>query len=115
MELDEDEKLAQMLQEEYYAELLNNDSDINQEMSKFLPPPSPQKSNSAIEKYSIIAPEWEDLDPTPDLHALFLQFNEQFFWGRLSGCEVKWSPRMTLCAGVCSYQGRFGLCSIRLR
>lgn len=62
---------------------------------------------------SIVAPEWEDLDPTPDLHALFLQFNDRFFWGRLSACEVKWSPRMTLCAGVCSYSPRQGLCSVR--
>ena len=28
--------------------------------------------------------------------------------------QVKWSPRMTVCAGLCSYQGRGGLCSIRL-
>ena len=30
-----------------------------------------------------------DLDPTPDLHAMFVQYNKQFFWGRLSGCEVR--------------------------
>ena len=30
----------------------------------------------------------------------------------LSGIEVKWSPRMTLCAGVCSFDGQ--LCSVRL-
>ena len=61
----------------------------------------------------ITAPEWEDIDPTPDLHALFLEYNERFFWGRLAGCEVKWSPRMTLCAGLCQYQRRSGYCSIR--
>jgi hypothetical protein len=27
--------------------------------------------------------EWETIDPTPDLHALFLEFNQEFFWGRL--------------------------------
>jgi len=48
-----------------------------------------------------------------DLQALFLQFNTKFFWGKLLMCEVKWSPRMTLCAGVCSYQRRSGFCSIR--
>ncbi len=61
-----------------------------------------------------MAPEWEDIDPTPDLHALFRQFDGRFFWGRLQACEVRWSPRMTLCAGVCSYQRRSGYCSIRL-
>uniref|UniRef100_A0A8C4E1D9 DNA-dependent metalloprotease SPRTN n=1 Tax=Dicentrarchus labrax TaxID=13489 RepID=A0A8C4E1D9_DICLA len=57
---------------------------------------------------------WEMLDPNPDIRAMFLGFNATFFWGKLSGVEVKWSQRMTLCAGVCSYEGRGGLCSIRL-
>ncbi|XP_011615477.2 sprT-like domain-containing protein Spartan isoform X2 [Takifugu rubripes] len=63
---------------------------------------------------SIVDESWETLDPNPDVRAMFLEFNDMFFWGKLSGVEVKWSPRMTLCAGVCSYEGRGGLCSIRL-
>ncbi|XP_069463043.1 DNA-dependent metalloprotease SPRTN isoform X2 [Ambystoma mexicanum] len=63
---------------------------------------------------SVVDPSWELLDPSPDVRALFLQFNQLFFWGKLAGVEVKWSSRMTLCAGVCSYEGRGGLCSIRL-
>uniref|UniRef100_A0A671QLF2 DNA-dependent metalloprotease SPRTN n=1 Tax=Sinocyclocheilus anshuiensis TaxID=1608454 RepID=A0A671QLF2_9TELE len=63
---------------------------------------------------SVVDESWEMLDPNPDVRAMFLQFNDQFFWGKLSGVEVKWSPRMTLCAGVCSYEGRGGLCSVRL-
>ncbi len=39
---------------------------------------------------------WEMLDPNPDARALFLQFNDRFFWGKLAGVEVRWSPRMTL-------------------
>ncbi|VDK65046.1 unnamed protein product, partial [Anisakis simplex] len=62
----------------------------------------------------LVDPQWELIDPTPDIHALFLQFNDTFFQGTLAGCEVRWSPRMTLCAGLCSYEGRGGLCSIRL-
>ncbi|XP_069185021.1 DNA-dependent metalloprotease SPRTN isoform X1 [Procambarus clarkii] len=71
---------------------------------------SPQEKLSV----SLIDPSWEMIDPNPDIHMLFLTFNDQFFWGRLLGVEVKWSPRMTLCAGVCSYEGRGGLCSVRL-
>ncbi|XP_016401340.1 sprT-like domain-containing protein Spartan, partial [Sinocyclocheilus rhinocerous] len=63
---------------------------------------------------SVVDESWEMLDPNPDVRAMFLQFNDKFFWGKLSGVEVKWSPRMTLCAGVCSYEGRGGLCSVRL-
>ncbi|KAM4712590.1 DNA-dependent metalloprotease SPRTN [Anableps anableps] len=63
---------------------------------------------------SVVDESWEMLDPNPDVRAMFLDFNDMFFWGKLSGVEVKWSPRMTLCAGVCSYEGRGGLCSIRL-
>lgn len=63
---------------------------------------------------SIVDESWETLDPNPDVRSMFLEFNDMFFWGKLCGVEVKWSPRMTLCAGVCSYEGRGGLCSIRL-
>lgn len=45
---------------------------------------------------SIVDESWETLDPSPDVRAMFLQFNDKFFWGKLSGVEVKWSPRMTL-------------------
>ncbi|CAI5770529.1 sprT-like domain-containing protein Spartan [Podarcis lilfordi] len=63
---------------------------------------------------SVVDSAWELLDPSPDVRGLFLQFNETLFWGRLAAVEVKWSPRMTLCAGVCCYEGRGGMCSIRL-
>lgn len=63
---------------------------------------------------SLVDPEWEVIDPTPDIHALHAAFDDRFFQGRLRCVEVRWSKRMTLCAGVCSYEGRGGLCSIRL-
>ncbi|XP_062895922.1 DNA-dependent metalloprotease SPRTN [Mobula hypostoma] len=63
---------------------------------------------------SVVDGSWELIDPNPDLRGLFLQFNDMFFWGRLAGVEVRWSPRMTLCAGLCCYEGRGGLCSIRI-
>uniref|UniRef100_A0A8R1DT24 Protein with SprT-like domain at the N terminus n=1 Tax=Caenorhabditis japonica TaxID=281687 RepID=A0A8R1DT24_CAEJA len=66
---------------------------------------------------SLVDPSFELLDPTPDIHALFMQFDGLFFGGALACCEVKWSPRMYTCAGICSYEirgGRGGLCSIRL-
>lgn len=45
---------------------------------------------------SIVDASWETLDPNPDVRAMFLEFNDVFFWGKLYGVEVKWSPRMTL-------------------
>ncbi|XP_044152369.1 DNA-dependent metalloprotease SPRTN [Bufo gargarizans] len=74
----------------------------------------PSASSAQPPLTAVVDPSWELLDPSPNIHELFLQFNEMFFWGKLVGVEVKWSPRMTLCAGVCSYEGRGGLCSIRL-
>uniref|UniRef100_A0A2K6EZQ8 DNA-dependent metalloprotease SPRTN n=1 Tax=Propithecus coquereli TaxID=379532 RepID=A0A2K6EZQ8_PROCO len=68
----------------------------------------------AREPLSLVDASWELVDPTPDLQALFVQFNDQFFWGQLEAVEVKWSTRMTLCAGTCSYEGSGGMCSIRL-
>ncbi|MBN3306056.1 SPRTN protein, partial [Amia calva] len=123
MTMDEDFLLALQLQEEYNHEASGswgNGDDVGRESKK-----RRVESKSELVSYpstpfhperplSIVDESWEILDPSPDVRAMFLQFNDLFFWGKLSGVEVKWSPRMTLCAGVCSYEGRGGLCSIRL-
>ncbi|KAG5871582.1 hypothetical protein JTB14_017505 [Gonioctena quinquepunctata] len=62
----------------------------------------------------LIDPSWEVIDPTPDIHTLFIAFNQRFFWNKLLAVCVSWSKRMTTCAGICSYQGRGGMCSITL-
>ncbi|CAG5928463.1 unnamed protein product [Menidia menidia] len=87
------------------VEVAGGDSDV---IPTWKRTPNPQRPLSIVDE------SWEILDPSPDVRAMFLEFNDTFFWGKLSGVEVKWSPRMTLCAGVCSYEGRGGLCSIRL-
>ncbi|NXD12752.1 SPRTN protein, partial [Nothocercus nigrocapillus] len=71
-------------------------------------------ASPALRPLSVVDEAWELLDPSPDVHGLFVQFNEALFWGRLTAVAVSWSPRMTLCAGVCSYEGKGGMCSIRL-
>lgn len=63
---------------------------------------------------SIVDDSWELLDPVPNIRELFVEFNGAYFDGMLAGVEVKWSSRMTLCAGVCCYEGRGGLCSVKL-
>uniref|UniRef100_A0A8C3WZN6 SprT-like N-terminal domain n=1 Tax=Catagonus wagneri TaxID=51154 RepID=A0A8C3WZN6_9CETA len=92
--MDEDLILALRLQEEWDLQVSERDP--------------------AQEPLSLVDASWELVDPTPDLRALFVQFNERFFWGKLEAVEVKWSLRMTLCAGICSYEGNGGMCSIRL-
>ncbi|NWV66221.1 SPRTN protein, partial [Malurus elegans] len=69
---------------------------------------------SSLRPLSVVDEAWELLDPSPDVHALFVQFNQTLFWGKLEAVTVSWSPRMTSSAGVCSYHERSGLCSIRL-
>ncbi|KAH3846280.1 DNA-dependent metalloprotease SPRTN-like [Dreissena polymorpha] len=99
--MDEDYALALRLQSEIFSG--DTDSQITNSDGQYSKEPK-----------SLVDPFWEMTDPNPDIRALFLQFNDRFFWGRLSGIEVKWSPRMTLCAGLCCYEGRGGLCSVRL-
>ena len=42
------------------------------------------------------------LDPAPDIHALFVHFNDLYFQSSLGGVLVQWSSaRMTLCGGTC--------------
>ena len=89
--------LARKLQQEF-----ENES-ANVEMAPFLPPeyrPPVKNSRSGGKPISCVSEEWETIDPTPDLHALFLEFNQTFFWGKLLMCEVRWSPRMYKCAGT---------------
>jgi hypothetical protein len=79
--MDGDLALALKLQEEFYRE--NGDQSSS----------SASTSNGSL---SLADKSWELMDPNPDIRALFLQYNDRFFWGRLAGIEVKWSPRMTL-------------------
>lgn len=56
------------------------------------------------------------MDPTPDIHSLFVVFNNKFFSGRLSCVELEWSVKMYQCAGICySRRNQMGMaCVIRL-
>ncbi|NXY18159.1 SPRTN protein, partial [Atrichornis clamosus] len=69
---------------------------------------------SSLRPLSVVDEAWELLDPSPDVHGLFVHFNQTLFWGKLEAVTVSWSPRMTSSAGICSYHERSGLCSIRL-
>ncbi|XP_067140593.1 DNA-dependent metalloprotease SPRTN-like isoform X2 [Centruroides vittatus] len=100
IENDDDYALALYLQEE-----LNDDDDDD---SPVIQECSNGKSVSIVDSF------WELNDPNPDIHGLFLEFNSNYFWNKLDRVEVKWSNRMTLCAGICGYEGHGGLCSIRL-
>lgn len=44
-------------------------------------------------------------DP-PDIFDLFQFYNSYFFENVLHSTVVKWSKRMTLCAGTCKYEGQ---------
>ena len=82
---DDDYALALQLQSQFYDDDKSNETSVASDSR-----PDLNKSISLVDQY------WETTDPNPDIRALFLQFNERFFWGRLAGIEVKWSPRMTL-------------------
>ncbi len=58
----------------------------------------------------------ELMDPTPDIHRLFQEYNIKHFFGCLFDVVVGWgtnrmSPRT---AGYCCYEGDGGLCQIKL-
>lgn len=58
----------------------------------------------------------ELIDPVPDIHNLFQNFNIKFFNGKLACVELEWSKRMYQCAGICySRRSRTHMsCVIRL-
>ena len=52
---------------------------------------------SAVNGASSLCDEsWELIDPSPDAWALFIEFNKKYFWGKLTGVELRWSSKMTL-------------------
>ncbi|XP_012059939.1 PREDICTED: sprT-like domain-containing protein Spartan [Atta cephalotes] len=63
---------------------------------------------------SLVDQALELIDPTPNIHTMFIQFNARFFWCVLSSVEVKWSNRMTSCAGICRFHSRNKECVISL-
>ncbi|XP_062140814.1 DNA-dependent metalloprotease SPRTN isoform X1 [Drosophila sulfurigaster albostrigata] len=54
---------------------------------------------------NLVHPEWELVDPTPDVFAMFTRFDEKFFQRRLGAVVVEWSKRMYSCAGICYQRG----------
>jgi len=45
---------------------------------------------------TVIDNSWELIDPNPDARDLFVEFNQKYFWDKLTGVEIRWSTRMTL-------------------
>ncbi|XP_058788775.1 DNA-dependent metalloprotease dvc-1 isoform X2 [Phymastichus coffea] len=98
-----DEKVAQMLQNQLnYTGITEN---------AFF---SKEKEKENYRPRTLIDETLEYIDPTPNIHTLFVQFNEKFFWNVLLPVQVKWSPRMTSCAGICSFHPRNKECVIAL-
>ncbi|XP_058812134.1 uncharacterized protein LOC131676811 [Topomyia yanbarensis] len=65
---------------------------------------------------NLVHPDWEVVDPTPNIHILFPIFDRKFFQCKLVCVQLEWSKRMYSCAGIC-YQrsNRLGKsCIIRL-
>lgn len=54
-----------------------------------------QKKEGNYRPRTLVDETLEYIDPTPNIHTLFVQFNEKFFWNVLLPVQVKWSPRMT--------------------
>ncbi len=54
--------------------------------------------NSQMNAKGIVDKEWELVDPTPNIHRLFVEYDSMFFGSSLTdnGVAVDWSKRMTL-------------------
>ena len=89
-----------------------------------------RSKNGNTSVMNLADPELELVDPNPDVHQLFVLFNDSLFYGALGACTVEWSKRMTSyvpyphrasliflpfsCAGVCQYYPNSGLVTVRL-
>ena len=53
-------------------------------------------------------------DPHVPVHDLFVLYSQLLFHDSLAAVSVRWSNRMTVCAGLCKYDTRAGGCEIAL-
>ena len=60
-------------------------------------PLAQERSSSSAD---LMDPHWELIDPSPDIRAMFQEFDNKYFWSSLGSCLVEWSKRMTICAGI---------------
>ncbi|XP_076676921.1 DNA-dependent metalloprotease SPRTN isoform X2 [Andrena cerasifolii] len=74
----------------------------------------PKNNKENYKPRTLIDQTLELIDPTPNIYTLFVQFNERFFWNTLLPVEVKWSSRMTSCAGTCTFRPGSRQCIITL-
>lgn len=49
---------------------------------------------------NIVHPDWEMIDPTPDLLAWAKKFNGYFFENLLPNMKIVWNKKMTNCTGI---------------
>ena len=70
--------------------------DENLLLGQWIPKKEESSQSEGSEKWSVVDPRWDMIDPLPDARALFIEFNSRYFGGKLAGVEVRWSPRMTL-------------------
>ena len=63
---------------------------------------------------SLVDPDWETFDPTPDIHALFIAYDARFFAARLQMVTVRWSPQMTRCVRNRSVIFTRNLCRLQM-
>ena len=74
-------------------------------------------SVGSVSQSALIGQHHEELSsakPFVDVHSLFVVYSALFFHNSLSAVHVRWSNRMTLCAGLCRYDIRGGGCDIAL-
>jgi len=62
-------------------------------------------SVKTLKKVNLADPEYDLIDPNPDIRALFQEFDKKYFWSKLGSCIVEWSKRMTICAGIFYLRG----------
>jgi len=92
-----------------FSNMSDPDIDIasDEELARFLEKDFVSEIHGKLDSLELI-------DPIPDVYVLFVYFNELCFGNYLERVEVKWSKRMTLCAGLCCYDRKGAFCTIKL-
>lgn len=88
------------LQLQMQMDVYADDDDVKIERDEKNDYNNKQLVGSPLSSTQLTDPQWDLIDPCPDIRAMFVEFNKKYFWNSLGSCLVEWSKRMTICAGI---------------
>ena len=88
--VDHDPDYLIALQMQYDLDNTLDDSEKTKDSDENLKSNKNKNAESTEADKHLVNPEWELIDPNPDIRALFQEYDKKYFYNRLGSCIVEW-------------------------